>query len=380
MSKFKIFLSEPEVTGNEELYLRQAFSKNQIMPLGDQLNQFELDLENYTDSNVLCVNSGSSAIHLCLKSLDIKPNDYVLVSQLTFAASAFPVLYENANPVFVGSEAETLNMCPDLLRKAILDLISKGILPKAIILVHLYGMPAKMGDIVAISKEYNIPIIEDAAEAIGSKYNKKSCGTFGHFGVYSFNGNKLITTGGGGAVICQNIKHKSYMFKISTQAKETDFNYYYHKEIGYNYRMSNISAAIGRGQLETLDDKVRKRINIYNYYDDEFRKFNDLISGHDLNDKAYSNRWLSIFFLTTKTLSKISVDDMINELKKHGIEARRIWSPLNISPIFSKFKVYSNSITDEIFKSGICLPSSCSLSKKQQDEVISVISLKLKSI
>jgi len=301
--------------------------------------------------------------------LGIKEDDIVICSSFTFSASVNPIIYQGAKPVFIDSERDTWNMDPVLLEKAIKDYVKRGKLPKAIILVHLYGYPAKINEILNISNKYDIPIIEDAAEAIGSKYNNQPLGTFGEIGIFSFNGNKIITTSSGGALITQNKKYIEKAKFLSTQARD-DFPHYEHSEIGYNYRMSNVCAAIGIGQTEVLESRVEKRRYIYNYYRKNFSSI-PFISFVDNIDGYYSNRWLTTILISNKSV--INREDIRLELLKNNIESRPLWKPMHIQPIFNTCDAYINGVSEDLFKRGLCLPSGSSMDENDLLRVVQII-------
>jgi len=361
----KIWLSSPHLTGEEQKYVKEAFDTNWVAPLGPNVNGFEKEICNYTGAKYCTVLvSGTSAIHLGLILLDVKQDDEVICSSFTFSASVNPICYLKAIPILVDSEKETFNMCPISLKKAIKDRILKGKKPKAIIVVHLYGMPSKMDEIIAISKKYHIPIIEDAAEAIGSNYKGKAMGTMTEIGIYSFNGNKIITTSGGGAMVSNNENHTKKATFLATQARD-NAPHYQHSEIGYNYRMSNIVAGIGRGQLEVLDDRVNSRRANYEFYKKELSNIKQ-ITFTDEPDGFYSNRWLTTILTDSfKTREKIRL-----RLEKDNIESRPLWKPMHLQPIFKKYPAYTNGVSEDLFNRGLCLPSGSNLSQNDLERVV----------
>lgn len=365
----RIWLSSPHMGGNEKKYVEEAFDTNWIAPLGPNVDAFERELgENVGSKAVLALNSGSAAIHLALQILNIRQNDVVLCQSFTFAASAFPISYCNAKPVFIDSEPETWNMDPILLEQAIKESISIGKKPAAIIVVHLYGMPAKLDAIVQIATHYQIPLIEDAAESLGSLYNGIPCGSFGDFGILSFNGNKIITTSGGGALLGKDEKLIARARYLSTQAK-ADAPYYLHHDIGYNYRLSNVLAGIGRGQLEVLPERVKRRRAIF----EEYRKELSGIEGIEfLNEPegAFSNRWLTTMVFDTHKWGNDITNLLRLSLEKQNIESRPLWKPLHQQPIYNGCKSYLNGVSDKLFDSGICLPSGSNLSDEKLEKVI----------
>ena len=363
----KIWLSSPHISTNEQEYVNEAFKSNWIAPVGPHIDSFEKNLSEISNNyHVAALNSGTAAIHLALLVLGVKRNDNVICSSFTFAASTNPIIYVGAQPVLIDSEKETWNMCPVLLENAILELSSINKKPKAIILVHLYGYPAKLTEIITISKKYNIPIIEDAAEAIGSTFNNKPLGTFGDLGIFSFNGNKIITTSSGGALISKNIDFIKKAKFLATQARE-DYPHYEHKEIGYNYRMSNVCAAIGLGQLEVLEKRVKKRRYIYEYYKSKLSdikqiKFFEELPGY------YSNRWLTTILFDKEAI--INRETVRLNLLKENIESRPLWKPMHLQPLFKNCKVFDNGVSEDLFSRGLCLPSGSNMNDLNLDRVI----------
>jgi dTDP-4-amino-4,6-dideoxygalactose transaminase len=366
-NKKKIWLSTPHMCGVEQKYIQEAFDSNWIAPVGANLDCFEKDIINYTGvKSATALSSGTAAIHLALIILGIKSNDEVLCSSFTFSASANPILYQGAIPVFVDSEIDTWNMCPILLEKAITARIAKGKKPKAIILVHLYGMPAKMDEILAISAKFKIPIIEDAAEAVGSTFQGKALGTLGDIGIYSFNGNKIITTSGGGALVSNEKKYCDKALFLATQARDKAAHYQ-HSEIGYNYRMSNILAGIGRGQMEVLDNRIAARRTNFEFYKANLAstdiKFLQEPAGY------FSNRWLTC--IITKSFNQR--ENIRLRLEKENIEARPLWKPMHQQPVFKNYPKYVNGIAEDMFEKGLCLPSGSNLSEDDLNRVVSAI-------
>ena len=364
----KIWLSSPHLTGEEQKYVKEAFDANWVAPLGPNVNGFEKEICQYTGAKACSVlSSGTAAIHLALIILGIEENDEVLCSTFTFSATVNPIRYQKAIPVLVDSERDTWNMNPVLLEKAIKDRIAKGKRPKAILLVHLYGMPSKMEEIMAISKKYNIPIIEDAAEAIGATYKGQAMGTFGKIGIYSFNGNKIITTSGGGAMVSKDPEICKKATFLATQARDPA-PHYQHSQIGYNYRMSNILAGIGRGQLEVLDKRVEARRRNFEFYKDALKPLDNLIF---LEAPAgfYSNRWLTCILTDSfKTREMIRLS-----LEKENIESRPLWKPMHLQPIFKDYPHYVDGTSDDLFKRGLCLPSGSNLVQDDLHRVINNI-------
>lgn len=368
----RVFLSIPHLGGNEMRWIEKAFEGSWVVPLGPNVNEFEQLLGDYLgNKNVVALSAGTAAIHLGLVALDVKAGDEVICQSFTFAASANPIKYVGATPIFADSEPDTWNMCPQALEEAICDRKRiTGRYPKAIIPVHLYGMPAKMDEIVAISQKYNIPIIEDAAEALGSTYYGKLCGTFGEYGVLSFNGNKIITTSGGGALICPNETADKHVKFLATQARE-NMPYYYHNVIGYNYRLSNISAGIGCGQMQVLDEHVARRRAIHKLYTELLKDVEGISVKQNPNDNFNSNFWL-----TTITLDKklnISPEDIRLALEAENIESRWLWRPMHMQPIYQDAPYYGGNCAESLFNIGLCLPSGSCLSDEDIYRVVNAI-------
>ena len=359
----KIWLSLAHMSGNEQNYIREAFETNWVVPLGPNVDGFEADIEKWLkkqsdkENHIVALASGTSAIHLALVMCGIGIGDEVICQSFTFAASANPICYVGATPVFVDSEPGTWNMCPELLEKAIKDRKEKtGKLPRAIIPVHLYGTPARMNEILSIAGKYGIPVIEDAAEAMGSIYNGKACGTLGKYGIFSFNGNKMITTSGGGAAICHSTKEADKIKFYATQAREP-YPFYQHEEIGYNYRLSNISAGIGRGQMQILDQHIARRRAIHAMYADKLQDIRGIKVKEPISDAPIEpNYWLTCIEIDTKTIG-ITRDEMAAGLVAADIECRPLWKPLHMQPVFANAPAYTNGISQEIFNRGLCLPS-----------------------
>ena len=370
----KIWLSSPHMGGNEQKYVKEAFDTNWIAPLGPNVNDFEKDLEKYLGKGkfAAALSSGTAAIHLGLILLGVKKGDEVICQSLTFSASANPILYIGAHPVFVDSELDTWNICPVALENAINHRISIGKKPKAIIAVHLYGVPYKVNEIRKIADKYEIPILEDSAEALGSSYKGKKCGTFGDVAILSFNGNKIITTSGGGAIITNSIELKNKAIFYATQSRDPAIHYQ-HSEIGYNYRMSNVSAGIGRGQMEVLDDHIKKRKNINSFYIDLFKNIEgvDVFSVHNKN--YFSNSWLTTIIFNYKKIKGKIKEDLIIAFEKENIECRPLWKPLHIQPIFSSYAFYGSDNSESLFKKGLCLPSGSNMSELDKKRISKVV-------
>lgn len=365
----KIWLSSPHMGGTEQRYISQAFEENWIAPLGPNVNGFERDLENYLgeDKKVAVLSSGTSAIHLALVLAGVERDDEVLCQSFTFSASANPIKYQGAVPVFIDSESATWNMCPKHLENAIKDCIAKGKKPKAIIVVHLYGMPAKMEEIVSIAKKHEIILIEDAAEALGSTYKGQKCGTFGDYGILSFNGNKIITTSGGGALVCKNEEDKNRAIFLATQARD-NAPHYQHSEIGYNYRMSNIVAGIGRGQMEVLDKHISLRQEMHLFYAEIFKDVDGITVFKESNSDYISNHWLSCI-LVDETIAGISREDIKVQLQDDNIESRPLWKPMHLQPVFSNNSFYGGGCSEKLFNTGLCLPSGSNLTSEDKERI-----------
>ncbi|MCI3936488.1 aminotransferase class I/II-fold pyridoxal phosphate-dependent enzyme [Chryseobacterium aahli] len=358
----KIWLSSPHMGGTETKYVKEAFDANWVAPLGPNVNGFEKDLENFLSGevNVAALSSGTGALHLALIACGVESGAEVICQTMTFSASANPIAYCGASPIFIDSEKDTWNMCPIALEVAIEDRISKGKKPKAIIVVHLYGMPAKMDEIIAIAKKHSICVIEDAAEALGSTYKGKACGTFGRFGVLSFNGNKIITTSGGGALVCHTQEDKDQAIFLSTQARD-DAPHYQHSQIGYNYRMSNIIAGIGRGQMEVLKDRVEARRKMNDFYIDIFKGIEGVEVFSEPSDDYYSNHWLSAIVIDERIVGK-NREDLRLAFLNENIESRPLWKPMHLQPVFVDAPYYGTNVAEKLFDDGLCLPSGSNLS------------------
>ncbi|WP_435415580.1 aminotransferase class I/II-fold pyridoxal phosphate-dependent enzyme [Polaribacter aestuariivivens] len=369
----KIWLSSPHMGGNEQKYVKEAFDTNWIAPLGPHVNGFEKDLEYYIseNSNVACLSSGTAALHIALILAGVKRNDEVICQTLTFSASANPIRYQDAIPIFVDSEKDTWNMCPNHLENAIKDRIKLGKKPKAIILVHLYGMPAKMDEILSISKKYEITLIEDAAEALGSKYKGQKCGTFGEFGVLSFNGNKIITTSGGGALVCKSEILKQKAIFLATQSRD-NAPHYQHSEIGYNYRMSNVAAGIGRGQMEVLDRHIGLRRNMNQFYKNLFKNISGINVFTEYSNNIFSNHWLSCITIDEKKTG-FNSETLRLKLEEENIESRPLWKPMHLQPVFKGAKYYGSNISENLFKKGLCLPSGSNLTEADRNRITKTV-------
>jgi len=365
----KIWLSSPHMSGKEDAYINKAFETNWIAPLGLNVTGFESDIQEYLNANslVAVLSSGTAAIHLALILLGVKQGDEVICQSKTFSASVNPIVYLGATPVFIDSEKETWNISPEQLEIAIKDRIKKGKKPKAIIAVHLYGMPYKVDEIHSIANSYNIPVLEDSAEAFGSAYKNKKCGTFGEISILSFNGNKIITTSGGGALITKDSIIKEKAVFLATQARDKSAAYL-HSHIGYNYRMSNVLAGIGRGQMEVLDKRVNSRRDNYNFYSYNLKEI-EAITFIDEPKDHFSNRWLSCILTESESMSL----ELRKKLEESNIESRPLWKPMHQQPIFKNYPKYLNGVSDELFKRGLCLPSGSNLTDNELNRVLSVI-------
>lgn len=370
----KISLSQAYKVGNEISYIIKAIDKGEISNYGENLNIFERQLESFFSKKgkIALLNSGTSAIHLALIHLGVKLGDEIICQSFTFAASAYPILYQGAKPIFIDSEEETWSMCPLLMELAIKDRISKGKKPKAIILVHSYGMPAKLDELFSISIKYNIPIIEDAAGALGSKYKGQKCGSFGDFGVISFNGNKIITSSGGGALICKTNKFKEKTIFLSTQAKD-DAPHYQHSEVGYNYSMSNIVAGIGRAQMEVLDKYIVLRQGVNKFYQELFKNVDGIKVFKEPKSNFISNHWLTCILIEEEEVG-LNNNELRLELLKYNIESRFLWKPMHLQPVFKEHPFYGKNTSETLFKKGLCLPSGSSLSEEEKNRIKKVIS------
>ena len=365
----KIWLSSPHMGGNELKYIHEAFDANWVAPLGPNVDGFEKDIEKFLneDVKVAALSAGTAAIHLALIECGVGYGDEVLCQTMTFSATANPIAYQGATPVFVDSEADTWNLCPIALEEAIQDRISKGKKPKAIIAVHLYGMPYKVDEVSAIAEKYDIPVIEDAAEGLGSKFKGKSVGTFGRFGVLSFNGNKIITTSGGGALVSHTKEDKDKAVFLATQARDNE-PHYQHSHIGYNYRMSNISAGIGRGQMEVLQDRVDARRAMNQFYQDLFADIDGVTVFVEPTSDYYSNHWLSAITIDPKIAGKTR-EDLRLALLEDDIESRPLWKPMHLQPVFADAPYYGGKVAEELFENGLCLPSGSNLTDEERTRI-----------
>lgn len=369
----KIWLSSPHMGGAEQKYVQEAFDTNWVAPLGPNVTGFENDLKNYlgTKKEVAALASGTAALHLALILAGVTKGDQVLCQSFTFSASANPIVYQGATPVFVDSETTTWNVCPEALETAIQDRIAQGKKPKAIVVVHLYGMPVQMDKIVVIAQKYDITLIEDAAEALGSTYKGQKCGTFGDFGILSFNGNKIITTSGGGALVCKDQATKDKAIFLATQARD-DAPHYQHSHIGYNYRMSNIVAGIGRGQIEVLDKHIGLRRNMNTFYREFFEGKEGFRVFMEPSSEYHSNHWLSCI-LVDENKAGLSRESIRLALLEENIESRPLWKPMHLQPIFQDAPYYGKNVAEEFFINGLCLPSGSNLTEENKHRITDIL-------
>lgn len=374
-----IHLSLAHMSGKEEEFIHEAFLTNWVVPLGPNVDGFENDLATWLGEksasplHVVALSSGTAAIHLALVMLGVGPGDEVICQSFTFAASANPIVYQGATPVFVDSEPGTWNMDPELLRQAIDDrLRATGKLPKAIIPVHLYGTPARMDEINSVASAYGIPVVEDAAEALGSEYNGSYCGTFGTYGALSFNGNKMITTSGGGALICPDEESARRVKFYATQARE-NFPYYQHEQIGYNYRLSNISAGVGRGQMYVLDEHIARRRVIHELYVEKLKHTPGItVMQPRSNVDLHPNYWLSTILINPQEAG-FTYQDLSARLAEADIESRPLWKPMHLQPVFAKSPAYVNGVSEALFAQGLCLPSGPMVTDEDVDRIVEII-------
>lgn len=374
MIKSKIWLSSPHMGGNEQKYIQEAFDANWIAPQGPSIIGFQQDLYQYLSKDVFvaALSSGTAALHLGLILLGIKAGDEVICQSMTFSASANPILYLGATPIFIDSELDTWNLCPIALEQAIVDRIKKGIKPKAIIAVHLYGVPYKIEEIRTVANKYEIPILEDSAEALGSTYKGQKCGTFGDIGVLSFNGNKIITTSGGGAIITKSKEIKDKAIFFATQSRE-DEPHYEHKEIGYNYRMSNICASIGRGQMEVLEKHKNLRVAMHTFYVDLFKDIEGVTVFSAPNEAYSPNYWLTSILIDPNKTNGITREHFRLALETENIDCRPLWKPMHLQPIFGKYPYYGTKVSETLFENGLCLPSGSNLTDFDRERIKSFV-------
>lgn len=375
MKQKRIWLSLAEMGGREQEFIKEAFDSNWVVPLGPNVDGFEKDLEDYLgdrNKRIVALSAGTAAIHLGLVMLGVKSGDEVICQSFTFAASANPIVYQGATPVFVDSEDDTWNMSPRLLEEAIRDRIAKkGKKPKAIVVVHLYGMPAQMTEILSVAREYEIPVLEDAAEALGSEYKGKKCGTLGEYGALSFNGNKVITTSGGGAIVCPSEEAAHRVLFFATQARE-QAPHYQHEYIGYNYRLSNVSAGIGRGQMLVLDEHVSKRRHNHARYVELLDNIRGVEVKKAPSSDYNSNYWLSCIVIEPSQAG-FTREDLRFQLDSENIESRPLWKPMHLQPVFAGAPRYVDGTSESLFSKGLCLPSGTLVMEEDLQRVASVI-------
>lgn len=371
----KIYLASPHMSGYEQEYVKDAFETNWIAPLGPHVDAFEKELAEFVGINGgAALSSGTSAIHMALKYIGVDKDDIVFCSSLTFSASCNPIIYQNATPVFIDCEPETWNMSPAALERAFKDCEANGKMPKAVIVVHLYGQSADMDKIMKICNKYNVPVVEDAAEALGTTYKSQYAGTFGKFGVFSFNGNKIITTSGGGMLVSNDLEALKKVRFWVTQARDAA-RHYQHSELGYNYRMSNVLAGIGRGQLKVLNERIDQKNNIFEHYKNSFSDIPE-IELIPVSKDCKPNYWLSV--ITLKENSKVKPIDIMVALEKENIESRPVWKPMHLQPFYEKYNFYSHnnegiSVSEDIFNRGVCLPSDTKMKDEDINRVINII-------
>ena len=370
-NELRVFLSPPNMSGNEQKYINEAFDQNWIAPLGPNVDAFEEDLSSYCNvRSTAALSSGTAALHLAMILLGVNSGDEVMVSTFTFSATVNPIVYQGAMPVFIDSETTTWNMDPELLREALMHRKKNGNLNKvkAIVVVHLYGMPAKMAEIMEISEEFGIPVIEDAAEALGSTYNNKPLGSFGKMSILSFNGNKIITTSGGGALLANDDELIRKARFLATQSRD-NAPHYQHSHIGYNYRMSNVLAGIGRGQLEVIDERVKQKREVYSYYYQQLSGIDGIEFLEEPDGRFFSNRWLTTMIIDSKKI-RVNREIVQEKLEKVNIETRPLWKPMHLQPIFKHYPKYLNSVSEKLFDVGLCLPSGSDLSDDTLERIL----------
>ena len=380
----KIHLCLAHMSGNEQRFIDEAFAENWVVPLGPHVDGFEEDLKKYlisekpdcTSKEVAALSAGTAAIHLALVLLGVGQGDTVICQSFTFAASANPIVYQGATPVFIDSEPESWNMDPAMLERAISDCVAKGRKPKAIIAVHLYGMPARIDEICEIGRRWGIPVVEDAAEALGSDYKGRPCGTFGDYGVLSFNGNKMITTSGGGALICPDAESKKRCIFYATQAREP-FPYYQHEHVGYNYRLSNISAAIGRGQMTILEEHIAHHRRLAALYAELFAETEGITYHSNPTPDSDSNYWLSTIVIDPEKTG-LTPEDLRQHLATLNVETRPLWKPMHLQPVFADTPAYVNGVSENLFERGLCLPSGPWVTEDDVRMIVKEIKSKIK--
>ena len=371
----KIHLSIADFKGNEMSYIQEAFDSNWVTTVGNNLDNFEIELESFIgdDKHVVALNSGTSALHLALVLLGITNGDTVICQSFTFSASANPIIYQGATPVFIDSEPNTWNICPVQLEVAIIDCIKKGKKPKAIVAVHLYGMPFKVDEILGIATKYNIPVIEDSAEALGSCYKGKKCGTFGDIGIFSFNGNKIITTSAGGAIVVDSLEKKQKAIFYATQARDNE-PYYQHSEIGFNYRMSNVCAGIGRAQMQVLEKHIAQKRANHDFYKSVLAAINGVSIFTEPSEDYFSNFWLTTILINPELANGKTSENLRLFLKSQNIESRPLWKPLHLQPVYKQYPFYGSNIAANLFIHGLCLPSGCNLSAVEKIRLSTILS------
>lgn len=374
MSQDKIWLSSPHMGGTERGFVKEAFDTNWVAPLGPNVNGFESDLELYQgeDTHVAALSSGTAAIHLALIQAGVGPGDEVICQSFTFCGTTNPVLYLGAIPIMIDSEPETWNICPQSMKTAIEDRIKKGKKPKAILAVHLYGMPYKVDEIHAFAKAHSILVIEDSAEALGSTYKGRKCGTFGEYGILSFNGNKIITTSGGGAMVCPSKEIKDKTVFLATQARD-NAPHYQHSEVGYNYRLSNISAGIGRGQMQVLDKHIALRRGMNQFYQELFEPIEGITVQKEASDEVFSNHWLSAIMVDPSKTGGITREDVRLAFEAENIESRPLWKPMHLQPLYKDYLYYGTGVCEQLFENGLCLPSGSNLTDIDRDRIATVV-------
>ncbi|PHK30377.1 pyridoxal phosphate-dependent aminotransferase [Nostoc linckia z16] len=374
MDNTKIWLSSPHMGGNEQRYVQEAFDTNWVAPLGPNVNGFEQDLENYIgqSSHVAALSAGTAAIHLGLVVLGVGAGDEVICQSMTFSASANPIAYLGATPVFIDSEKDTWNLCPEALEEALKDRQAKGKNVKAIIAVHLYGMPYNIDAVRSVADRYGVPVLEDSAEALGSSYKGQKCGTFGDIGILSFNGNKIITTSGGGALVARTKEIKDKVVFLSTQARD-NAPHYQHSHIGYNYRLSNICAGIGRGQMEVLDDHVALRREMNRFYRELFGNVEGVTVLAEPEEHYYSNHWLSSIVVDPSKTKGKDREGLRLHMDSLNIETRPLWKPMHMQPVFADAPYYGGSIAENLFDNGLCLPSGSNLTAAEKERIAAAI-------
>ena len=373
-NRYKIWLSPPHICGKEMDYIQDAFAKNWIAPLGDNIAGFENDIQAFLEENiyVTALNTGTSAIHLAMVLLGVQRDDWVICQDLTFIASINPAIYLGAKPVFVGSEKETWNMSPEFLEEAIVSCIRKGKKPKLIVWVNLYGMPAKISEIKAIADKYEIPLLEDAAESLGSEYYGRKCGTFGDISIVSFNGNKIITTSNGGALLSSKKTYTDKARFLASQARDS-VSHYQHSEVGYNYALSNISAGIGRGQMTAIQDRIIARRKIHAFYKQAFDGIDGIKLHNEPNDLFFSNHWLSCILVDPVVTGGADRERVRLSLQKSLIESRPLWNPMHLQLVFKDCDYYGDNISEDLFNTGLCLPSGSNLIQNELEEIVEIV-------